>query len=156
MGNRIRLIASVAVPNLVGILSGAAVTHAPGDWYSALVKPSFTPPSWVFAPVWTVLYSLMGVSFFLVWRRGVDSPGVRRAMHFFALQLAFNALWAPLFFGLKAPGLALLDLSLLLGALLAALFSFFRIFKPAGVLLIPYLGWVVFAGLLNLRIWQLN
>jgi len=156
MGNRIRLIVSLAVPNLVGMLSGAAVSKSPGDWYSALVKPSFTPPSWVFAPVWTVLYSLMGVSFFLIWRRGLDSPGVRRGLFFFSLQLAFNALWAPFFFGLKAPGLALLDLLLLFGALLATLFSFFRIFKPAGVLLIPYLGWVGFAGLLNFRIWQLN
>ena len=127
----------------------------PGEWYAQLQKPSWNPPPWVFGPVWTVLYAMMAVAAWLVWRRG-GFAAHRTALSLFLLQLLFNALWSPLFFGLHWPGLALLDLVLLWLSLLAALVAFWRAQTLAGVLLVPYLAWVTFAGVLNLALWRLN
>ena len=136
----------------VGGLAGAG---ADDGWYAELAKPSWTPPAWVFGPVWTLLYGLMAVAAWLVWlQRGQRRVAV--ALVLFGVQLGFNAAWSPLFFGLHRPGLAFIDLVLLWGALVATVWAFLRQRPVAGLLLLPYLGWVSFAAVLNLAIWRLN
>jgi tryptophan-rich sensory protein len=127
----------------------------PGAWYAGLNKPSWNPPNWVFAPVWSALYTLMGVAAWLVWRRGGFS--VRRLpLMLFLAQLALNAAWTPLFFGLHHLGLAFAEILLLWGVLAATAVVFFRVDRPAGTMLLPYLAWVSFAAMLNLALWRLN
>ena len=127
----------------------------PGEWYTGLVKPALTPPAWVFGPVWTLLYAMMATAAWLVWRR----YGLANAigpLGLFLGQLALNALWSFLFFGLQRPGLALLDIAALWLAILASLIAFWRLHPPAGFLLLPYLLWVSFATYLNFQLWRLN
>jgi len=127
----------------------------PGEWYARLQKPAWNPPNWLFGPVWTALYTIMAVAVWLVWRRG-GFAGQRVALLLFLLQLLFNALWSPLFFGLHRPGLAFVDLLLLWLALLATVAAFGEARRLAGAMLLPYLAWVTFAGALNFAIWRLN
>ncbi len=152
----LRLAGSLAFPLLAGALGGWATAQGVGDWYPTLAKPSFNPPAWLFGPVWTALYLLMGLSVFLVWEKGLRSPGVPAALGWFGVQLGLNALWSFLFFGAQAPGWAFLELILLWGAILTTMVLFFRVRPVAGWLLTPYLVWVTFAGVLNLSIWILN
>jgi tryptophan-rich sensory protein len=125
-----------------------------GSWYSGLAKPPWTPPSWVFGPVWTVLYAMMAVAGWLVWRRGV--PASWLALRWFAVQLTLNVAWSAFFFGLQMPGLAVAEILALWVAIAATLRASWRVSRPAGVLLIPYLLWVSFAVALNVAIWRLN
>lgn len=137
---------------------GAAAAGAqfmPGAWYASLVKPSWTPPPFVFGPVWTVLYTLMAIAAWLVWRRA-GFGGARAALTAFGVQLALNALWSYLFFGLHKPGLALLEIAALWMAILLTLVLFWRVDRSAGALLIPYLAWVSVATSLNAVLWWLN
>ena len=127
----------------------------PGEWYARLQKPAWNPPNWIFGPVWTVLYTIMAIAAWLVWRVG-GFARQRTALLLFLLQLFFNALWSPLFFGLHLPGFAFADLLLLWLALLATIVAFWRARRVAGVMLLPYLAWVTFAGALNLALWRLN
>jgi translocator protein len=127
----------------------------PGEWYAGLVKPSWNPPSAVFAPVWSTLYILMGVAAWLVWRK-VGFAGAPVALGLFVLQLVLNALWSYLFFGIHQPAVALVDIVGLWLAILATTIGFWRVSVPAGVLLLPYLCWVGFASALNLQLWRLN
>lgn len=127
----------------------------PGEWYAGLRKPAWNPPNGIFAPVWTALYTIMAVAAWLVWRRG-GFAGQRRALSLFLLQLLFNALWSPLFFGLRNPALGFLDIVLLWLALLATMITFWKARRLAGALLLPYLAWVTFASALNLTLWRLN
>ncbi len=127
----------------------------PGEWYAGLVKPALTPPGWVFGPVWTMLYAMMATAAWLVWR----SLGMSDALiplGLFLGQLALNALWSYLFFGLQRPDLAFLDIVALWLGLLATLVAFWRANAPAGILLLPYLLWVSFATYLNFQFWRLN
>ena len=140
----------------VGGLSGLATSSSVRDWYPALAKPSFNPPPEIFGPVWTVLYVLMGIALYLVWRQGWQRPEVRVAVLLFAAQLVLNGLWSLFFFGMRAPGLALIDIGLLWVLLVATVIAFWRVARPAGMLLVPYLAWVSFAALLNGSIWWLN
>ena len=125
-----------------------------GSWYATLVKPSWNPPSWLFGPVWTVLYALMGVTGWLVWRRG--GPAIRPALQWFAVQLVLNVGWSAVFFGLQMPGLAFAEILVLWAAIAATLRSSWQVSRPAGILLVPYLLWVSFAVMLNFAIWRLN
>lgn len=127
----------------------------PGEWYAGLKKPSWNPPNWIFGPVWTALYTMMAVAAWLAWKRG-GWAAQRTALSIFLVQLLFNALWSPLFFGVKNPGLAFMDIVLLWLALLATVVRFWRTRPLAGALLVPYLAWVTFAGALNLTLWRLN
>lgn len=129
--------------------------HMPGEWYASLAKPSWNPPNWIFAPVWSVLYVLMGVAAWLVWRRAGFS-GAGTALGLFAVQLMLNALWSYLFFGLHRIDLALLDIVILWAAILAVTVLFWRVHKWAGGLMLPYIAWVSFASLLNVVLWRLN
>jgi tryptophan-rich sensory protein len=156
MNNTIKLAISVAVPLAVGGFSGFATARGVSTWYPTLVKPSFNPPAWVFGPVWTLLYVMMGIAAFLVWRKGLDADGVRVALTIFAVQLALNGLWSILFFGLQAPGWALAEIILLWISIGITTVFFWRVIPSAGALLLPYWAWVSFASVLNASLWWLN
>ena len=156
MNNILKFIIAVAVPLAVGGLSGLATASGVATWYPTLTKPSFNPPAWVFGPTWTVLYVMMGVAAFLVWREGFGTEGVKVALTVFAVQLALNGLWSILFFGLQAPGWALVEIIALWFAITATAVLFWRVAPSAGMLLLPYLAWVSFATVLNASLWWLN
>lgn len=156
MRNAVQLILAITVPLAVGGLSGFATARGVASWYPTLAKPSFNPPAWVFGPTWTVLYILMGVALFLVWRQGLDTQGVRLALIAFGVQLMLNALWSIIFFRMQSPGWAFAEIILLWIAIIATLWAFWRVMPAAGWLLVPYLAWVSFAGVLNGSIWILN
>jgi tryptophan-rich sensory protein len=125
-----------------------------GTWYAGLAKPSWNPPNWIFGPVWTVLYAMMAVAGWLVWRAG--GPAGRQALRWFAVQLVLNVGWSAVFFGLQMPGVAAVEILALWVAIAGTLATSWRVSRPAGVLLIPYLLWVSFAVALNAAIWRLN
>jgi tryptophan-rich sensory protein len=127
----------------------------PGEWYAALNKPAWNPPSWIFGPVWTALYAMMALAAWLVWQRG-GFAAQRRPLGLFLAQLALNALWTPLFFGLRQPGVAFAETLLLWLAILATLLAFRPVSRTAVWLIAPYLAWVSFAAVLNLTLWKLN
>lgn len=141
---------------LVGIVGSLFTFSAIANWYSTLNKPFFSPPNWLFGPTWTLLYLLMGVAIFLIIQNKQKTKQVKKAVQIFILQLALNFIWTPIFFGLKAPLLALLVIIALWFAILATIKSFWPISKLASSLLIPYLLWVSFATLLNGAIVWLN
>lgn len=151
-----KLLLCVAVPLAAGFLGSIFTAASVGDWYLALRKPAFTPPSWLFGPVWTVLYILMGVAAWLVWRRGWEAAGVPAALILFLVQLALNVGWSAAFFGGRSPGAGLAVIGALLAAVLATAFAFRRVSVPASLLLLPYIIWVGFATALNAAIWRLN
>ncbi len=136
-------------------ISGACTASAIPTWYATLAKPSFNPPNFVFAPVWTLLYFLMALAAWLVWKRP-SSASRARALRLFWIQLALNFTWSFLFFGGKRIGLAFFEVCALWLAILFTTVAFFRHTKPAGWMFVPYLAWVTFASILNLAIWHLN
>lgn len=138
-----------------GLVGLPFTDRVPGGWYDQLDKPFYNPPGWVFGPVWTLLYSVIAVAAWLVWRH-VDSPARQRALALFAVQLVLNALWAPLFFGAQWIDVALVEVLLLWVAAAATLAAFFRVDRTAGLLFVPYVGWVTFAVALNAGIAVLN
>jgi len=135
--------------------STTAVFVSTEGWYTALNKPSWNPPPWIFGPVWTMLYIAMGVSAWLVWRNGGWSQQ-RRPLTLFLVQWALNALWTPLFFGLHRIDLAAVEIVVLWLAIVATIASFARVSRPAAWLLAPYLAWVSFATFLTFTLWRLN
>jgi tryptophan-rich sensory protein len=137
----------------VGAIAGAFTASSVETWYPTLTKPSFNPPNWVFAPVWTTLYILMAVAAWRVWLKGAEIKG---ALGLFYFQLALNFLWSFLFFGAHALGLALLEIILLWLSIAITAFAFWNIDRPAGLLFVPYLAWVSFAMVLNFSLWWLN
>lgn len=128
----------------------------PGEWYDSLVKPSFTPPSWIFAPVWLVLYVLIAIAAWLVWRPQGFRGSARLPLILFVVQLVMNAAWSGLFFGLHRMDLALIDIVALFILLIGLITLFHRENKNAAWLLIPYTGWISFATLLNTAFWRMN
>jgi len=151
----LKLAVSIVLCQLAGFLGSLFTTPAIPTWYQTLHKPFFTPPNWIFSPVWISLFLLMGISLFLVWRRQ-DHPQVKTALIFFFVQLILNILWSAAFFGLRSPLLGLMDIVLLWIAILLTTRDFLKVSKMAGFLLLPYLLWVGFAVLLNLALWILN
>ena len=150
------LVVSLLAPLAAGGLGGIATAGAIPTWYRTLNKPPWNPPGAVFGPVWTLLYILMGVALFLVWRRGWATPGVQPAVLLFAAQLVFNLLWSVVFFGLHSPGGALVNIAILWLLIVATIVAFFRLDAWSGVLMLPYIAWVTFASVLNATIWSLN
>ncbi|HET6442192.1 MAG TPA: TspO/MBR family protein [Phycisphaerae bacterium] len=149
------------VVSLAAVFAAAGVgshftARSVAGWYPTLAKPSWTPPGAVFAPVWTALYFLMALAAWLVWRKAGGLAAARLPLALFAVQLALNAAWSILFFGLRMPGLAFGELVLLWVAIAATLAAFRRVLPAAGLLLAPYLAWVTFAGALNFALWRLN
>lgn len=154
--NTIKLITSVIISNLAGLIGSIFTVPAIPTWYATLQKPVLNPPAWIFGPIWTILYCLMGIAAFLVWKKGLDRKDVKMALGLFAGQLVLNALWSILFFGWHSPGGALIEILFLWLAILATTLLFARISKTAAWLLSPYLLWVSFAAYLNYSIWSLN
>jgi tryptophan-rich sensory protein len=151
-----RLAAAIVISELAGALGSIFTVSAIPSWYAALAKPALNPPSWVFGPIWTTLYALMGIAAFLVWKKGLQSPAVRKALYVFGIQLALNSLWSVVFFGLRSPAWALVNIAALWIAIVWTMILFHRISKPAAWLLAPYILWVSFAAYLNFSIWTLN
>jgi translocator protein len=133
-------------------ISGASTSGSVRGWYLTISKPSWNPPSWVFGPVWTALYAMMAVAAWLVWRQA----GWSSALLLFGIQLALNAAWSPLFFGLHRIDLALADIVLMWAAIVATTVAFWKVTPFAGWLFVPYLLWVTFATALNFALWRLN
>ena len=150
----IKLIVCVGISELAGIIGAIFTVSAIPSWYATLHKPALNPPSWVFGPVWTTLYLLMGISLWLVWKS--DSSEKKRAMWLFAVQLALNAIWSPIFFGAHSLGNALAVIVLMWAAIVFTIISFAKISKTAAWLLVPYILWVSFAAYLNYAIWAMN
>lgn len=140
----------------IGFLGALATQTSIGDWYVELNKPSYNPPNWIFGPVWTVMYILMGIAAGIVWSKGFYHKWVKTALYHFGFQLFLNAFWSLLFFGLKEPFWALLDIIALFVVLLFTYRWFKIVNNLAAYLLIPYIIWVAFAALLNFEIWRLN
>lgn len=151
-----KLIISVVGCELVGLLSTPFTIASIPTWYAGLIKPSFSPPNWIFAPVWTTLYLLMGISVYLVWKKGITNKEIKTAIYYFLTQLLLNFLWSFIFFGLHLPLVAFIDIIALLVAIVLTMLKFNRISKTAIYLLIPYLLWVSFAAILNGAIVYLN
>lgn len=152
----LKLVVSIVACLAAGAIGSVFTRSAIPTWYATLEKPFFTPPNWLFAPAWTLLYILMGVAAFLVWRKGLENRGVRIALIVFLIQLALNALWSVVFFGLESPLYGLIVIVVLWAAILITVIKFFRISRVASVLMWPYLLWVTFAAVLNASIWLLN
>lgn len=151
-----RLALAILVCQLAGILGGIFTFDAIPGWYASLNKPFFSPPNWVFGPVWTTLYFLMGVSVFLIWDRGFKDPLRRKAVKLFGFQLVLNFFWSIIFFGLKSPLLAFIEIIILWYLIYKTIKKFYPISAVASYLLLPYLVWVSFATILNLAIVILN
>jgi len=154
--NTAKLILSVLVCQAAGLIGSFFTAPAIATWYADLIKPEFNPPSWLFAPVWIILYTLMGVSLYLILKEDLSDKKIRFAVYVFAFQLTLNAAWSFLFFGLKNPFLAFLEILILWVAIIVTIRKFYAVSKNAGILLLPYLLWVSFAAILNFSIWILN
>jgi translocator protein len=150
--NGLALIGFVLGCLAVGSLAGFATSQSVLEWYPTLNKPSWNPPSWLFAPAWTVLYTMMGVAAWLVWKQG----NARTALLLFAAQLLLNLAWSFLFFGARSPGLGLIDVIAMWIAIAATIFAFSFKSRLAAFLMVPYLCWVSFAAALNAAIYMLN
>ncbi len=148
------LVGWLAVSLLAGAIGGVASANA-GSFYSQLVRPAWAPPGWLFGPVWTVLYVLMGIAAWLVWRAAGWS-GARAALALFVLQLALNALWTWIFFAWRNGALALAEIVLLIVVVIATIVAFSRQSRAAALLLVPYLCWIAFATVLTAAIWSRN
>ena len=152
----IQFFAAIAVCLLAALIGSSVTAPAVPTWYAAFVNPALHPPAWVFGPVWTVLYILMGIALYLVWSKGWGRKDVKVGMAIFSVQLVLNVLWSYLFFGLQSPLLALAGIVVLWIAILMTIGAFYRVSTPAAALLVPYLLWVSFAAYLNYGIYLLN
>lgn len=151
-----KLVISIAIPQLAGLIGSWFTFSSIPTWYASLIRPELAPPNWVFGPVWTTLFLLMGVAVFLVWRQGFEKMNIKVALIIFAVQLVLNVFWSVLFFGLQNPGASLVEIFFLWLAILVNLVVFYKISRTAAWLLVPYLLWVSFAAFLNYSFWVLN
>jgi translocator protein len=154
MGKPARLFFSLIIPQLAGVIGAFFSISSIESWYQTLNKPEFNPPPYVFGPVWTILYLILGISLYLIWSG--DHPHKRLALQLFFLQMVLNALWSPVFFGLESPFLGLWIIVPLWISILICIRVFYTIHRTAALLMIPYLLWVSFATALNTGIWLLN
>jgi translocator protein len=155
MKNFFKLLVSLAIPLIIGFLGSFFTSSSVDSWYKTINKPFFNPPNWIFGPVWTFLFILIGLSFYFIWIKGFGKDKAKTII-IFSLQMFFNLLWSFLFFGLKSPLLGLFGIIILLFFILANIFVFYKISKIAGLLLLPYFFWVCFAFILNISIVILN
>ena len=157
MNNTLKLIISILIPLAVGFTASLFTTPEIPGWYQTIQKPFWNPPAYVFAPVWTSLYIMMGIALFLVWKNEASNPALKRkAILLFIVQMLLNFLWSFIFFNQHQIGLAFAEIVLLGLFILLTIFAFAGINKVAAWLLVPYICWVSFAGILNFTIWQLN
>jgi len=151
-----RLILSIIICQMAGIIGSALTAGSLAEWYPTLTKPSFTPPGSTIGLIWIILFTLMGVSLFLVWREYPENPAARTALLFFAAQLIVNVLWNVAFFTLRSPASGLLVIAVLWILILITILKFWPINKTAALLLVPYIIWVSVAAYLNYSLWRLN
>lgn len=156
ISNTFKLIIAVVGSEFAGIIGSVFTAPSIPTWYVTLVKPEFSPPNWVFAPVWTILFLVMGIAAFLVWKQGLGRRDVKIALSVFIAQLILNTAWSVIFFGLQNPGAAFIEIIFLGLAIIATMSTFAKISKLAAWLLLPYILWVCFAAYLNYSIWILN
>lgn len=153
MGKITKLIISIVAPLSAGAIGSFFTSPAISNWYAFLNKPSFSPSDWLFAPIWTILYILMGIALYLVWTKEAIR---KKAIGWFIIQLVLNVFWSIIFFGLKSPGWAFIEIIVLWLGILITMLKFFKISKPAGWLFLPYILWVSFALVLNFTVFILN
>lgn len=156
MNNTGKFILAVAIPLLVGGTSGFFTVTGIESWYQTIQKPAWNPPNYIFGPVWTTLYALMGIPLFLVWKSTGPQAIKKTAILLFAVQLVFNFFWSIIFFKLQQPGWAFLEMIGLWLFILLTILAFSKVDKIAAWLLVPYISWVSFAAILNYTIWKLN
>ena len=151
-----KLIIAILIPLAIGSLAGFFTASSVNGWYTTLVKPSFNPPNWLFAPVWTTLYIMMGIAFFIIWKSNANEVVKRTAITLYIIQLILNFCWSIIFFYAQQPGWALVDILLMWIFILLTIRWFAKISAVSAWLLVPYLCWVSFATILNYAIWKLN
>jgi len=157
MNTKIKLAISLITPQVAGLIGSVFTVSSVTGWYSTITRQELAPPNWIFGPVWTTLFVLMGIALFLVWKKEESQKKkVRTAIYLFAGQLVLNTLWSIIFFGLQSPGWAFVEIIFLWLAILATIIAFARVSRLAAWLLIPYIAWVGFAAYLNYSIWMLN
>jgi tryptophan-rich sensory protein len=154
--NLIRLVGCIVVCEGAGMLGSIFTAQSVRTWYVGLTKPSFSPPNWLFAPVWIVLYAMMGIALYIVWEKRTSQEIPASVLIVFFLQLLLNVLWSFVFFGLRSPLWGFVEIAVLWAAILLTMILFWRISRTAGALLMPYLAWVTFASVLTFSIWKLN
>lgn len=152
----LKLISSIAICQSAGLIGTVFTFSSIENWYNLLNQPSFRPPNWLFGPVWTMLYILMGISLYRIWIKGTKKIEVRNALKLFAVHLVLNASWSIVFFGLHDIPLSLVNIIALWILIVTVMVTFYRVDKKASLILLPYLAWVTFATLLNYNIWLLN
>ena len=153
--NFLKLMVSLIICQLAGFIGSLFTSPAIPEWYASLQKPSFTPPNWLFSPVWIFLFLLMGVSLYLIWQ-AASKKEAKLALVLFSVQLVLNMLWSVIFFGLKSPMLAFIEITVLWIAIILTVMKSMKVAKAAGYLLLPYIIWVSFAAVLNFFLWKLN
>jgi len=156
MSNIVKAIIAIAIPLIVAGTSGFFTVTGVESWYQTIQKPSWNPPNWIFGPVWTTLYVMMGIALFLVWKEDTSTELKKIAIGLFSVQLILNFFWSFIFFGQQQPGWALIEIVALWIFILLTIFAFAQVNKTAAWLLVPYISWVSFATILNYTIWQLN
>lgn len=156
ISNTLKLISAILICEIIGIIGSLFTIPAISGWYAYLAKPELAPPNWIFGPVWTLLFMLMGIAMYLIWKKGLERRDIKIALGVFACQLLLNLLWSIIFFGLRSPGGAFIEIIFLLLAILTTIIVFAKISKPAAWLLAPYILWVIFAAYLNYAIYSLN
>jgi translocator protein len=152
----LKLISSIVICFLAGGIGSIFTISAIPTWYAHINKPFFSPPNWIFGPVWTTLYILMGISLYLIWIKGFKTKKVRDAIVLFVIQLTLNAIWSPVFFGYKNLLLAFVIIIAMIFYVVKTILAFSKIDKRASYLLYPYLAWISFASILNFSVWFLN
>jgi benzodiazapine receptor len=154
--NAILFVSFIIVAQMAGIIGSIFTTNSVDTWYREISRPSFTPPNWLFAPVWITLYLLMGISAYLVWKKGANKKEVKTALILFFIQLVLNSLWSIIFFGLHLTLIAFIEIILLWFVILFMIIKFYSISKTASLIQIPYILWVSFAAVLNFSFAALN
>lgn len=152
----VRVAIAIGICELAGIIGSVFTASAIPSWYVILERPAFAPPNWVFGPVWTTLYAMMGVSLYLVWQQLSQGKPAKKALYVFGVQLLLNTAWSIIFFGLQSPGAAFVEIIFLWLSIALTILLFWQFSKTAALLLVPYIAWVSFAAFLNYTIWMLN
>jgi translocator protein len=153
--NWLKLVISILLCQSAGIIGSFFTRESITTWYAGLIKPQFNPPNWVFAPVWMILYLIIGISFYLIWNKSNDK-NIFIPVILFIIQLVLNSAWTIIFFGLKSPLLAFFEILILWILIILCIFKFYPVSVTASFLLIPYLIWVTYAAVLNYSLWKLN
>lgn len=156
MKNWIKAVIAISIPLMVGGVSGYFTVAGVGSWYTQINRPTWNPPNWLFGPVWTTLYIMMGIALYLVWKSRLNTPLKSNAILFWSIQMTLNFFWSFIFFNQHLIGFAFVEMVMMWLAILVTIFAFSKINKYAAWLMVPYIAWVSFAGILNFTIWKLN